>query len=65
MQHLLSLAADKADDRDKLSLRNLYLLFCFTHGRWAKLQTENEFERNIIISQDDSLPCIYLMNWIL
>ena len=50
MQHLLNLAADKVDDRGKSSLRNVYLLFDFTHGRWTKVQTVNEFERNIIIS---------------
>jgi len=62
MQHLLNLTADKADDRDTSSLQNLYLLFYFTHGQWTKVQTVNEFERNIIISQDDSLPCIYFIN---
>ena len=62
MQHLLNLAADKADDRDKSNLRSLYLLFYFTHGRWIKVQTVNEFERNIITSQDYFLPCIYFMN---
>jgi len=41
------------------------LLFYFTHERWTKVQTVNEFEINIIISQYDSLPCIYFMNWIL